>query len=277
MCRPDWTRSWSSTGSSSNSSRRTSREGPSAQLPDHVALGPGDDHRPADRSAALADQNPRRDPAAQGQADPPVPVDLAVEQEAVLAGDLAGAGHPPHDPEAGDPGVDQLEPGVGREREGVAQEQEIPRARREPLERVQAAFRTVDTDRSEVGPREPDGPCTQGGLPLHLAPFADDRLPGAAQDVPGQPSTAQLGADPLQGLGVVARGEDHRQVGRGPLERLGQPGHHLIHGRAAVLRGRKGRRASHDFRPPGPVDRQARESIRADGDPIGPARAAIVP
>ena len=105
------------------------------------------------------------DLAADRDSHRPIVEDLTIEYEAVLPRGLAPAGHASHHPQPSSHGAELLEPGVGSEREGVAQDQDRVGPCRETLERVETVVRLVDSHWLQLGLRELDRPGTQSDDP----------------------------------------------------------------------------------------------------------------
>ena len=78
-----------------------------------LLLGLGHDHGVADRPAALADDRPDRDGAAEQHGHGTVVKRLAVEDELVGPGNLAAAGHAADHAQPGDLAVDLLQEVIG--------------------------------------------------------------------------------------------------------------------------------------------------------------------
>ena len=89
--------------------------------------------------------------------------------------------------------------------------------------------------------RQPDRPEGQRRARFDLPAVADDRFARAADRVIGQAAEPEAIGDRAEGLGVMGRGEDHREVGRGAAEPPLDPGRDVAVGRLGVRLGREGR------------------------------------
>lgn len=98
--------------------------GAAAELADDVAVGAGDDHGMTDGAATLADDGADGDGSVDLDGDRAGIEDFGIEDEAVFARGLAGAGHAADDSEADRGFTDLFEELVGGEGEGVAEEDE---------------------------------------------------------------------------------------------------------------------------------------------------------
>ena len=222
--------------------------GAAAELADDVLLGLGDDHGVADRPAALADDRPDRDRAAEQHGHGAVVKRLAVEHELVGPGDLAAAGHAADHPQAADLAVDQLEEIVGRNENGSPRRSSdgLLGVSRSSAQASRRLARLVQPERlGSSTPGQRDRPDGQGRRALDLPVLADDRLAGAAQDMAGQPLLLEAGGDPAELVGMMHGREDQVRSAVSPPSPASSCLEDLLERGVGGPRGGEGRDALH--------------------------------
>ena len=100
----------------------------------------------------------KRDHSSQNQANSPFFEDSTVEKKLVAPGDVAPTGHPAEHPETGNLAVELFQPGVGGEREGIAQEEDRFFVATVGLQTFNPVRLVVDPDRPEFGSGKFDRP-----------------------------------------------------------------------------------------------------------------------
>ena len=233
---PRWSPAWSSARSSGAAARRQVDHplegGLAGELVDDVALRPGDDHRLAERTAALRHERLDDVPGRQQHADRAVVVEAAVEHEAVAAR-AAGRRREPADRrsrparasssssasagnENGSASSTSVEPGVGV----VRQAAERPGPRR-PSTRLEPHRRHGS---GRPGPERRARSCSSTSWP----PRQQRHRGGADQGA--RPQHRVHGADHvLERAGHRGGGEQHGEVGLG-RHRLEDLAEHLAGG-----------------------------------------------
>ncbi len=142
-----------------------------------LPLGPGDDHRRADRAAALAHHGTRGDVAAEEHAHAAPLVHLAVDEQAVGPLATGRARQAPDERESGDLLVPVLQERADGERVGVHQQRRdrvVGLRRRQPTD-LHAVLGALggEPERADPNPGEHRGPCRHRRAVLHPAAVAD--------------------------------------------------------------------------------------------------------
>jgi hypothetical protein len=211
--------------------------GPAGQLHQQVALGSGDDHRVADRPAALRHDHRGGDLGRQHHADAAGVAHLVVEDQPVVARVGRGRRHPAHHRHRRVEVAQRLDDGVDGQRERVGQEQQaVARGERVAGQAAQGQPRPGADGGQPDRPgrrRQPGGPQRHRGIVLDLPAAAEHRDRGGPEQHPGADQRPHRGRDVGDRADVVGRAEQDGQVGR-PGERLEDGPDHLAGGLGGV-------------------------------------------